>query len=254
MSSRVIVVGLVASFGVAGLADAQSNQTNLKHNGQVYAVAYSTDGKRLAAGAETADKTGEAIVWDVAVGKQLMQGGGYASAVVKVGFSSGGRILAASSADHLALWDMPSGKLRQKIPGAHFLDKHGIGVLRVSMPSWELRGGVIHRTGLDGKGLKTWRSDTNYAQRLALSADGERLAMVVPKRTWHAVVVDVGEMKTRHVFPLHDFTEAHALTLSPDNKVLAVGTSADASLWDVPTGRLRAVLVCGKEGDGEADT
>ena len=39
-----------------------------------------------------------------------------------------------------------------------------------------------------------------------------------------------------------------------DNQILAVGTSADASLWDVATGKLRHGLVVPSEKQGEADT
>src|SRR5262245_58958901 len=98
-------------------ASAQKAETVFKHEGPVHALAFSPGGKFLAAGGERADKAGEVILWETATGKRLARLSGYRSAVSRVAFTSGGKVLAASSKDHLILWEVPAGKLLSKHPG-----------------------------------------------------------------------------------------------------------------------------------------
>src|SRR5262249_44636244 len=73
------------------------------HTGAVGSVAFSPDGKTLAAG----DADGTARLWDVATHRQITALAGHAGAVGSVAFSPDGKTLATGDADGTArLWDV----------------------------------------------------------------------------------------------------------------------------------------------------
>src|SRR5262245_50346606 len=76
--------------------------------GNVCSVAFSPDGKTLAAGIE--DNTIQ--LWDVRAGQLIRSFEGHSGAVRSVAFSPDGKMFASASADHtIKLWEAPSGKL-----------------------------------------------------------------------------------------------------------------------------------------------
>ena len=76
------------------------------HDGDVRAVAFSPDGRRLAAGAYGH----AAVVWEAETGKELFTLHGNAS-VTAVTFSpDGGRLVSASSGGTVQVWEMASGQ------------------------------------------------------------------------------------------------------------------------------------------------
>lgn len=86
------------------LVDAGSGRTVAHYGGGVvYEVAFSKDGRKLAA----AQRDGSVTVWDVASGQQLAKLTGHTKLVETVAFSPDGRLLVSGSEDGTArLWDV----------------------------------------------------------------------------------------------------------------------------------------------------
>lgn len=85
------------------------------HQGAVYSLAYSPDGKRLATG--SSDKSWR--IWDLATSRTVVKNDAHLISVNSVAFSPDGKLLATGSADHtVAVWDAETGK-RVKLFKAH---------------------------------------------------------------------------------------------------------------------------------------
>jgi len=77
----------------------------LSHDGSVYYVKFSTDGKYIA----TKSSNNTASLWDAATGKQISVLK-YDSSVSISAFSPDGKYVAIASADNTSLWDATTGK------------------------------------------------------------------------------------------------------------------------------------------------
>jgi hypothetical protein len=115
--------------------------------GPVFAVAFSSDGKRLvSAGAD-----GLVRLWDVAAGKEVHRFKGHAGAVKAVAWSHDGRTLLSGDEDKMArLWDVASGRL------LHRLDGHDGAVEAVALSP---DGKTAASAGRDGC-VRTWQTAT----------------------------------------------------------------------------------------------
>jgi WD40 repeat protein len=86
----------------------------LGHQGPVQAVAWSTDGKRLA----SADQQGIVKVWDVANSKEGTPLPEQAAGVMALAWSSDGKLLAAAGAKAVQIWEVDSGMLSHTLQQA----------------------------------------------------------------------------------------------------------------------------------------
>jgi WD40 repeat protein len=205
----------------------------LKTGGEVKSLAFSTDGRTLAA--VTADPGGGFLtLWDVGSRSRLHEPlfAGYPSWVLAVGFNPDGGTLATASNDlGLQLWDAATGE-----------STDGPGPGGASDVAFSADGAMI-ASGSDQGAAEVWdvatgtsvaRFDGTPADSVALSPDGHLLAV-----GGSGQVVRVWDVRTGKL--LHELDQggngAFTLEFSPDGRTLAIsGFEPAASLWDVATG------------------
>ncbi len=200
---------------VWNISDGKLKHQLIGHNGVVWGVAFSPDGKILASG--STDTT--VRLWKVSNGEPF--GGslrGHDNTVFGVTFSPDGKTLASAAASgsndgEVRLWDVPSGNLLPISP-------------------------LLHHP-LPGQS-STW------ARSVAFSPTGEILATGSTEdarvRLWR---VSSGELE--HVLVGHTGW-VESLAFSPDGTLLASGsTDATIRLWQVADGTLLTTLQLDKE-------
>ena len=112
------------------------------HQAEVWTVAYSHDGSRVATASQ--DKT--ARIWEAATGKLLLTLSGHTESVNGIAFSPDGTRIATTSDDHTAkVWDAATGR-------ELFTVRHGDLVLRLAFSPDGTRPGNRQR-GRDGQNL-----------------------------------------------------------------------------------------------------
>jgi WD40 repeat protein len=206
----------------------------------VQSVAFSPDGKLLAAG----DSEGLVRLWEVATARQNAILKGHKDKVMAVAFSVDGKLLASGGDDKtVRLWDVATGKEKCVLKG----HQNTVGFVAFSP---------------DGKTLAS--SSWDYRVRLWDLASGKEKAVLGGDRGWCYPVLfrrdgklmiagseqvelwDV-EKRKEQKFALKQkeyLGRWAAVALSPDGKRLAGGSALSSQLWlwDVQTGSLEASL------------
>jgi WD40 repeat protein len=178
----------------------------LAQGGPVSCLAFSPDGKTLAAGSY--DKT--INLWDVTSGKKTrtLEGNTGTGSVHSVAFSPDGKTLASACQDNSGSQDNPPAS-------------HG-GMIRL----WNVSSGQNTATLQDHAGL-VWS--------VAFSPDGKTLASGNHDKTIRLWDVTSGKNTATlkgHTGPVH------SVAFSPDGKTLASGScDSTIKLWDVPGAR-----------------
>lgn len=111
---------LVCSLGLVAASPATAAERPLPrgHEGEVTAIAFSADGKKLVTGG--ADRT--VRVWDVEQAKELKSFSGHKNPVAEVMFSPDGKRIASQDAQDRSwnLWDLETGKQTGPLAGSHW--------------------------------------------------------------------------------------------------------------------------------------
>jgi WD40 repeat protein/serine/threonine protein kinase len=222
------------------LLDVDTHQARILrgHDDQVFAVAFSPDGKRLASGSWS----GEIRLWDVASGGEIRVLTGHTDKVDSVSFSPDGTVLASASWDKsVRLWDVGSGRERRVLSG------HSDQVLSVSFAP----GGKLLASGSKDKTVRLWdvvsgreervlSGHSGFVHAVSFSADGAMLASGGADDSVRLWDVALGQEKST----LSGHTdEVRSLSFSADGALLAsAGWDHTVRLWDLRSGKLRRVL------------
>jgi WD40 repeat protein len=212
------------------------------HQGPVYDVAFSPDGRMLASCGK--DKT--MWVWDPASGAQQLSLTGHTDRVSGVAFSPDGQLLASCGNDKtVRLWDPASGQHQRTLTG-HTSMVYDVafspdGQLLASCGNdktvrlWDPASGQ-HRHTLTGHEGGVWAS----LQAVAFSPDGQLLARCGKDMTvqlWDPASGQHQRTLTGHT------SQVNGVAFSPDGQLLA-SCSSDKTvrLWDPASGQHRRTL------------
>lgn len=214
----------------------------LSHQGTVFCVAFSPDGKTLASGGGYYDAT--IRLWNPQTGKEMLQlrDGGV---VRDLAWSADGKLLlSASDGDGVRFWDTTTGKLVRHFPnrdGGTFhlaLSSNGKTLAvgqsdRAAADKYQL---LCLRDALTGKELHRFQVERAY--NVVFSPDGQTVALGGEQKKIRLWEVSTG--KELAALEGHK-GGTYAVAFSPNGKLLASGgTYGDPSayLWEWPSRRL----------------
>lgn len=216
---------------------ARSGAANLAltgHGAQIRTLAVSPNRDRLV----TASADGTARAWDARSGAALFTLGDHGGELCAVAYTSDGRsILTAANAEKtrkgtLRLWDGGTGQLRRAIDlsvavrGALFTPDGRLVMAALA------EGGVGLFDAQTGERTGTLGEAGDSPERLALSADGKRAAVIlgVEVRAYDVFA------RSRLFSFANNAGQVMAITFSPDGAVLAVTSGGTVRLLDAEKG------------------
>jgi len=267
LSRRTLLLGagvapLLFSTASPTKAAAHSEQASvfpqIGHSGEISAVAFAPDGRRIVTGGR--DHTLK--LWDIASGREVRAFRGHCASVVAVAFSPDGRTIASTSDDRtLRLWDTATGQELRTLGGtcdewwrvvAFSPDGRTIisGNYNGALTLWDIASGAqLRALPGDGRPLAVAFSPDG---RVITSAHNKEASTSSPEadgaiRLWEA---DSGRELAVHALTLDHKGSIDAAALSPDGRYIVTGDntrndcdiligswSHTVTLWDSATGK-----------------
>lgn len=229
------IIALASPIGVR-LHDANTLDEilYLETGTRVNGIAFSSDGKKLAAG--LGDKT--AGIWSIADGKRLQTLEGHTDQVTSVAFSPDGSLLATGSVDKsVKVWQVSDGSLKISIEGVHskpitdvVFSLDGQAIFSASEDS------TTHKVQVaDGKLLKIYSGYSDGG--IELSGDGKTLVGYGQEK------ITLWQEEDAKILNTYKDDNVVSFDISPDGKFLATaGWDYSVRIWDLSTGLVRLTL------------
>lgn len=213
-----------------------------RHDHNVLALAFSTDGNWLATGGK--DK--RILLWDIKKRRQLRELAGHGKPIHALAFSPDNTLLASGSEDNtIRLWDPQTGVLQRtlKSPPAVSSSKYkevyalAFSVDGTLLASGNWDGGLSLWHIPDGRLLNMWDSKNgghnDSVNALAFSADGQWLASGAFDSSIKLWQVGQQQLTLQHTLR-SDNQYVFTVAFSPDGQYLASGThDRNITLWDL---------------------
>jgi WD40 repeat protein/transcriptional regulator with XRE-family HTH domain len=233
-----------ASLREAVLHDTNFGYAHFTHTlfletfGPILAIAFSPDGRLLAAG--TAN--GEIRLWQVVDYRQLLVCEGHTDWVKSLAFSPDGRRLASGSVDQtIRLWDVMTGTCLHTLKG-HSAPVHSVAF---NVKSDLLASGSVDQTirlwdPKSGHDLDTLSGHTGSIRSIAFSPNGDVLASGSKDQTLR--LWDITTRRCLNILQGHT-ASVRAVAFNADGRLLASGSSDHTlRLWSTDTGQVIKVL------------
>jgi RNA polymerase sigma factor (sigma-70 family) len=249
LAATVLVAG-AAAFEAATAQPPPPGPPAVAVDEQVWTLAFSPDGRRLATAGGDNRLPGQLQIWDVAAGKPLVTRR-MSPGVRSVAYSPDGQLLVTGHWGRLVATGHWEGdiKLRDPLTGAEraVLTGHRLGVNALAFSP---DGALLASAGLD-KTVKVWDvkalqerqeflGHTDMVFSVAFFHDGR--AIVSGSKDQTARIWDLNTGKERFVLQDHD-KPVESVAVSPDDKVVATGSwDRTIKLWDPETGQETAAL------------
>jgi WD40 repeat protein len=214
------------------------------HGGRVHSLAFSADGRTLAS---SGGRAWSIWLWDLPADKPRAVLRGHHCRVTALAFSCDGLLASADLHATVKLWDAAAAQERQSLQGQQFWHP-GIFGLAFSPDGRILAAGDISQRPW-GFGVRRWdivsgdekpflMRDGGPVNHLAFTPDGRTLAASYRDRTVR--LWDLAAGRERH--GLAHRTDVRSMAFSPDGHTLVTASGCFVTLWDVNSGRARAVV------------
>ncbi len=176
-------------------------------------------------------------LWDAATGKLVRTLTGHGYWAMNVVFSPDGALLASGSADHnLRLWDVKSGALRHTLPGHANMTKGLVFDPEGVLISADAVGDVRVHDSESGEFIKELETGEHTLQSIALSPEGKLLATGHFTKKLKLWDAELNLVRERTDFP----AEVVTLAFSPTQQLIASVCNNRIQLWTPELDRPRA--------------
>jgi len=195
------------------IAHSRIQKTFAAHQGQVWAMAYSPDGTRLA----TSGSDKKVRIWDTVSYENLLTLQAEDADLTNITFNPNGKQLATASKDgSTKIWDAATGQLVFELKG-HTKPVYGIAFRPdgKQLATGSLDGTIKFWDVATGQELITWQNAQGPVSQVAYSPDGMRVLYIDAYQNMR--VVDMESEKEIYQAPLDE----PLFALSPNGKMLA---------------------------------
>jgi RNA polymerase sigma factor (sigma-70 family) len=249
LSPDAATIAMGEQAGVVRLWDAagkgQRQRLKIGQWSIAQALAFSPDGRLLAAGGDDNGGTHPIHLFDLSQGREIRKLTAHKRPILSLAFSPDGKILASAARDEpVILWDVTTWRELRRLPGPLRYSR-GLAFTpdgtAVASASTRLmgEGGVLNVWDVQSGRLRLHLDDTPFS-KIAYAPDGKTLASAEGP-VLHLLDPDTG--RDRRATSEAHHAEINTLLFADSGRTLVSG-SADRTVrvWDLTTGQQRLVL------------